>query len=83
MNVLEDVKRILINTLNLDSDKVRLDESTYLLGNIPELDSMAVINVISVLEEQFDIKIDDDEINAETFESVASLVALINMKILP
>jgi len=80
MRLLEDVKSILFNTLNLNKEKVILAESTYLLGNIPELDSMAVINVISAIEEHFDIKIEDDEINAETFETVASLIALINKK---
>ena len=83
MRVLEDVRRILFNTLNLNKDKVSLVESTYLLGNIPELDSMAVINVISAIEEHFDIKIEDDEINADSFETVASLVNLINMKLHP
>ncbi len=83
MNVLEDFKRILFNTLNLNKDKVALTESTFLLGNIPELDSMAVISVISAIEEHFDIKIEDDEINAETFETVASLVELINSKMHP
>jgi acyl carrier protein len=83
MRVLEEVRSILLNTLNLNKDKVTLAESTFLLGNIPELDSMAVISVISAIEEHFDIKIEDDEINAETFETVASLIALINKKMHP
>lgn len=83
MRLIEDVTRLLFNTLNLDESKITLAESTFLLGNIPELDSMAVINVISAIEEHFNIKVEDEEINAETFETVASLVALIRKKMHP
>jgi len=81
MSVLNNVKAVLLNTLNLDKDKITLVETTYLLGNIPELDSMGVINVTTAIEEYFDIRIEDDEINAENFESVASLVSLVNKKL--
>jgi acyl carrier protein len=55
--------------------------STELLGAIPELDSMAVVNVITALEDHFDIQVADDEIGASTFATLASLSAFVEQKI--
>ncbi len=51
-----------------------------LLGSIPELDSMAIVTIISGLEEHFNIEIHDDEINASIFETVGSLAAFVDRK---
>jgi acyl carrier protein len=53
---------------------------TGLLGAIAEFDSMAVIGVITSLEEQLGIHVDDDEISAEVFETFGSLLAFIEQK---
>jgi acyl carrier protein len=52
-----------------------------LLGSIPELDSMAVVGLITALEDRFGFAIDDDEIDGATFATVGSLVAFIKMKL--
>ena len=63
-------------------DKAReFTEQTRLLGDLPELDSMAVLTVITGLEEHFGIVIEDDEISAESFESVGNLVSLVRDKL--
>lgn len=54
---------------------------TPLLGSIPEFDSMAVISVITALEERFGFVVDDDEIDAAIFETVGSLVAFVEQKL--
>ena len=41
---------------------------------------MAVVEVISALEERLGISIEDDDISGETFESLASLTAFIESK---
>ena len=41
---------------------------------------MAVLSVIQAIEQRFGITIDDDEISADTFESVASLSAFVEGK---
>ncbi|MGI4938932.1 MAG: acyl carrier protein [Janthinobacterium lividum] len=60
---------------------VRLNASSQLLGSLPELDSMAVINLITALEDTFGISVDDDDIGASTFETVATLTTYVNLKI--
>lgn len=79
---LEEVKNILADVLSLGDDaKASLTEHSALLGSIPELDSMAVVNVITALEEQFGIVVDDDEISASTFETVGTLSAFVQSKL--
>ena len=59
MQHVEEVKNILSDVLSLGERKNSLKEDSILLGNIPELDSMAVVNVITALEEHFGIAVDD------------------------
>ncbi len=54
---------------------------TPLLGALPELDSMAVINLINALEERFGVIVDDDEISGDTFATVGSLAGFVTNKL--
>ena len=81
MQHLEEVKNILSDVLSLGERKNSLSENSILLGSIPELDSMAVVNVITALEEHFGISVDDDEISARTFETVGSLTRFVQQKL--
>ena len=81
MQHLEEVKNILSDILNLGDRKKALTENSVLLGRIPELDSMAVISLITALEEHFGITVDDDEISATTFETLGSLNQFIDQKL--
>ena len=79
--VLDDVKKIVGNTLQIGNRAAQMDAATRLLGAVPELDSMAVVNVITALEEHFGITVEDDEISASTFESLGSLAQFIEQKV--
>ncbi|MCU6434151.1 acyl carrier protein [Undibacterium sp. Jales W-56] len=81
MHLLEEVKNILSDVLQLGSQKNSLDAESILLGGLAELDSMAVVHVIAALEEHFGIQIDDDEINGKTFETLGSLTSYVNSKL--
>ena len=81
MEILGEIKRILGDVLQLGERVNRFDQNTKLLGSIPEFDSMAVVSVITAMEEQFGITVDDDEIQAETFETLGSLVAFVKEKL--
>ena len=77
---LDEVKQIVIDVLALGPAGRALDEHSALLGSIPELDSMAVVQLIGALEEQFGFSVDDDEISAETFATLGSLAAFVKHK---
>lgn len=68
---------ILRSVLQIDT---QFQDDTPLLGAIPEFDSMAVISVITELEEQLGIHIDDDEISADVFENFGELSAFVAQK---
>ena len=79
--LLDEVKAVVGNALQL-GDRVRnMNESSALLGAVPELDSMAVVSVITALEERFDITVADDEIGAAAFETLGSLTRFVESKL--
>lgn len=80
MSATEQVRRLLAEVLQLGDKAAALEADTPLLGNLPELDSMAVVNLVTAIEDHFDILIDDDEISAETFETFGSLCAFVAEK---
>ena len=75
------VRTILRDALHLGDRAGRLNPGSALLGALPELDSMAVIAVITAMEEHFGFVVDDDEISAETFATFGSLVRFVENKV--
>ena len=74
MDVQKEVLRVLDEVLSLGGRSAGFGRDTHLLGAIPELDSMAVVSLITALEERLGVVVDDDDIDGATFESVGSLV---------
>lgn len=58
-----------------------LDDATPLLGAIPELDSMAVLGILTQVQDDFGVTIDDDEISAELFETFGALRRFVESKL--
>ncbi len=81
MTHLDDVRRVLGDALQLGARVNGFTASTPLLGSLPELDSMAVVAVITAIEEHFGFTVHDDEISAETFQSLGSLVTFVEQKL--
>ena len=81
MATIDTVKQVLGDTLQLGARAQRLTPETALLGSMPELDSMAVVTVLTALEETFGIYVADDEVSAETFETVGSLSRFVERKL--
>jgi len=77
---LENIKQILGAILQLGDRASVMDMHTPLLGNIAELDSMAVVSVLTAIEEQYGFVIEDDEISADVFETVGTLVKFVSSK---
>jgi acyl carrier protein len=58
-----------------------LDDSTPLLGSVPELDSMAVLSILTQLQEDLGCAIEDDEVEASVFETFGSLRRFVESKL--
>lgn len=69
----DEVKDLIVRALALDDPDRIEGASTALFGSMPELDSMAVVNLIMALESRFGFAIDDTEFTADVFETVGSL----------
>ena len=81
MALIDEVKQILGDVLQLGHKGDVMSENTLLLGSMPEFDSMAVVSVITAIEENYGFVVDDDEIDAEVFESVGSLARFVERKL--
>lgn len=81
MSSLEQIKNILDMALSLNGRAKGFDRDTALLGNLPELDSMAVVNLIASIEDHYGIVVEDDEVDAETFETLGSLADFVDAKV--
>ncbi len=81
MALIDEIKQILGDVLQLGQKGDAMNESTLLLGSMPEFDSMGVVSVVTALEENYGCAVDDDEIDAEVFESVGSLTRFVERKL--
>ncbi|WP_066016185.1 acyl carrier protein [Endozoicomonas atrinae] len=76
MTKLEQMNAILADLLKLDTSA--FNEQTELLGALPEFDSMAVVGLITAMEETFGIAVNDDDLDAELFETVGSVLSYVD-----
>jgi acyl carrier protein len=73
------VKETLVETLGLHDREVTAE--TLLFGSLPELDSLALVEVITALEERFGLQMDEEDITADVFESIGSLATHIDRRL--
>ncbi|WP_229068324.1 acyl carrier protein [Actinoplanes sp. DH11] len=78
--LLDEVKAVLVETLGIQDRAASIDAGTELLGSLPELDSMAVLELVASLEERFGISVDDEDVTAEVFETLGTLTAFVAEK---
>jgi acyl carrier protein len=73
MDLTDRLRRILRDALQLGERAERLTHDSGLLGDIAEFDSMAVVTVLTMIEEEFGIAIADDEVSADIFLTLGTL----------
>lgn len=82
LDIVEAVRAVLVDTLGIDQKRAdAFDQDSLLFGALPEMDSMAVATVLTELEDSLGILIDDDDVDAETFETFGNLVAFAEAKV--
>ena len=80
MDTLARIKTILRDTLNIGARADKLTADSPLLGGLPEFDSMAVVTVVTMIEDELGITIEDDELSADVFATVGSLAEFVSQK---
>ncbi len=81
MAIADQVKALLNDVLQLGGRSSNWDLETPLLGSVQELDSMAVVGIITALEEDFGLTIADDEIDGNVFATLGSLIEFVEQKL--
>ena len=81
MATIDEVRTILRDCLQLGDRAKGFAADTRLLGSVPELDSMAVLTVLTAIEERFGFTVEDDDISADTFATVGSLCDYVERKL--
>ena len=81
VSIEEEVLKTLRSVLVLGPGGAPLEAGSALMGSVAELDSMAVVSILTALEDKFGFIVDDDEIDGRTFVSVASLTAFVQSKL--
>ncbi|MFD2167318.1 acyl carrier protein [Thalassotalea euphylliae] len=80
MSLEVEIKELIQESLQLD-EVADWDADTEILGAIPEFDSMAIVTVLTLAEENYGIVIEDDEVSADVFETLGSLTTFLSEKI--
>jgi len=81
LNTQKEVLALLDEVLSLNGRAAAFTKDTTLLGSIPELDSMAVVSLITAFEERLGIVVDDDELDGSTFASFGALCDFVSSKL--
>jgi acyl carrier protein len=75
--VLDRIRRIVIEDLDLNLTYEDLGETVPLFEEGLALDSVILVELISFIEERFDIQLQDEMLNTETFKNLQSIARLI------
>ena len=78
MDVSDRIREFITADVMLDVD-AKIDDDTQLLDGI--LDSLALMQLVAFLEEEFDTEIDDTEVTAENFRTVADIGRLVDRQL--
>ena len=81
MKLENEIINIVRDVLVLGDRADDFNESTALMGDIPEFDSMSVVAIITALEDEYDCVFEDDEITADVFRTIGSLTQLVESKL--
>lgn len=75
--VLEQIKRIVVDDLDLNLTYEALDETVPLFEEGLALDSVILVELISFIEKRFNIELRDELLNMDTFRNLQSIARVI------
>ena len=81
MSLVETVIEVLGHSMELGERTADLSTNTLLFGEMPEFDSLALVVVLTSLEERFKVQLDVDGLDEADFETIGSLTAFVERQI--
>lgn len=79
-NLAPRVKELIVRRLKLDIDPTSIESDAPLFGEGLGLDSIDALELVLGLEQEFGIKVEDEEVGVKAFSSVNALVDFIEQK---
>jgi acyl carrier protein len=79
-NLAPRVKELIVRRLKLDIDPTSIQDDAPLFGEGLGLDSIDALELVLGLEQEFGIKVEDEEVGVKAFASVNALVDFIEQK---
>jgi acyl carrier protein len=77
----QEVLNILDQVLGLNGRARDMGRDSPLLGAVPELDSVAVVALITRLEDRFGFDVAGDELDTSSFETIGALTDFVTSKV--
>lgn len=74
------IKCLIVAALGLDVDPAEIPDDEALFSGGMDLDSIATLEIVAAIEEEFSITVEDDELTAELFDSVDALAKYVATK---
>jgi acyl carrier protein len=73
----DQVKSLIGEILGIAARVRSMDASTELMGSLPELDSLAVAELLAAIEERFGFDVEYADITIDIFDTVGTLAAFV------
>lgn len=78
----DDIRSLLSDVLGIAQDRAAtFTDTTELFGSLPELDSMAVANLLAELEDRMGIIVEADEVDGDMLGTFGGLVGFVEGKL--
>jgi acyl carrier protein len=74
----ESLRRFIIDELSFSGDPAALDDDEYPLLENQVIDSLGVFQLVTFIEDEFGIEVDDEELVPENFATIGSIVRLLD-----
>jgi acyl carrier protein len=79
VDVIQRVREFIVEDLSWDGPPEALTEDYHLITN-KVLDSLAIVQIVTMLEEEYDTEIDDSELVKENFATLTAIKELLDRK---
>ena len=77
--VREKIRNIIENNLNIFDSDVEFSDDDHIFRK-GFVDSLFAVKLLAFLEQEFDIKIDNEDLNIENFQSVNKIISFVETK---
>lgn len=79
MDAAERIKGFIKDEILFEDTSATLTDETPLLNGV--IDSLGLMQLVAFLEEEFDVEIDDTDMTADHFRTVADIQQLVTQKV--